>query len=152
MGVGSQVLGLGSHSCDLGLGSSKIPNGGPAIENRMQLLYEGGVNKKRISLNRWVEITSTTPAKMFGMYPRKGSIAVGSEADIVIWNPEQEHIISAKTHHMRVDYSMFEGFRIKGNAETVLSRGEIIADKGTWYGKTGRGQFIKRATFAGAWR
>ena len=131
---------------------TKIPNGGPAIENRMQLLYEGGVNKKRISLNRWVEVTSTTPAKMFGMYPRKGSIAVGSDADIVIWNPEQEHIISAKTHHMRVDYSMFEGFRIKGNAETVLSRGEIIADKGTWYGKAGRGQFIKRAAFAGAWR
>ncbi len=131
---------------------TKIPNGGPAIENRMQLLFEGGVNKKRFSLNRWVEVTSTTPAKMFGMYPRKGTIAAGSDADIVIWNPLQEHIISAKTHHMRVDYSMFEGFRIKGNAETIISRGEIIAQRGTWFGKTGRGEFIKRATFAGAWR
>jgi len=131
---------------------TKIPNGGPGIENRLHLLYEGGVNKKRISLNRWVEITSTTPAKIFGMYPRKGTIAVGSDADLVIWNPNADHVISAKTHHMRVDYSMFEGFKIKGNAETVFSRGEIIVDKGRWLGKTGRGQFIKRDPFAGAWR
>jgi len=131
---------------------TKIPNGGPGIENRLHLLFEGGVNKKRISLNRWVEITSTTPAKMFGMYPRKGTIAVGSDADIVIWDPNKSHIISAKTHHMRVDYSMFEGFPIKGDAETVFSRGEIIADKGKFLGKTGRGKFIKRDAFAGAWR
>jgi dihydropyrimidinase len=131
---------------------TKIPNGGPGVENRMHLLFEGGVNKKRISLNRWVEITSTTPAKMFGMYPRKGTISIGSDADIVIWDPNAEHIISTKTHHMRVDYSMFEGFKIKGNAETVLSRGEVIADKGKWYGKAGRGKFIKRDAFAGAWR
>jgi len=131
---------------------TKIPNGGPGIENRLQLLFEAGVNKKRISLNRWVEITSTTPAKMFGMYPRKGTIAVGSDADIVIWDPNVEHVISAATHHMRVDYSMFEGFKVKGNAETVLSRGEVIVDKGKWLGKTGRGQFVKRDAFAGAWR
>ncbi|MBI4548481.1 MAG: dihydropyrimidinase [Ignavibacteriae bacterium] len=131
---------------------TKIPNGGPGVENRLQLLFEGGVNKKRISLNRWVEITSTTPAKMFGMYPRKGTIAIGSDADIVIWNPNIEHVISAKTHHMRVDYSMFEGFKVRGNAETVFSRGEAIIDKGKWLGKTGRGQFIKRDAFAGAWR
>jgi len=131
---------------------TKIPNGGPGIENRMQLLFEGGVNQKRISLNRWVEVTSTAPAKMFGMYPRKGTIGAGSDADIVIWDPNQEHVISAKTHHMRVDYSMFEGFKVKGNAETVFSRGEIIADKGKWLGKTGRGQFIKRDAFAGAWK
>jgi dihydropyrimidinase len=131
---------------------TKIPNGGPGIENRLQLLYEGGVNKKRISLNRWVEITSTTPAKMFGMYPRKGTIGIGSDADIVIWDPNAEHVISAKTHHMRVDYSMFEGFRVKGNAETVLSRGEVIVEKGAWSSKTGRGQFIKRDAFAGAWK
>lgn len=131
---------------------TKIPNGGPGIENRLQLLFEGGVNKKRLSLNRWVEITATTPAKMFGMYPRKGTIAIGSDADIVIWDPNQEHIISAATHHMRVDYSMFEGFKVRGNAETVFSRGEIIADKGKWLGKTGRGKFIKRDAFAGAWR
>jgi dihydropyrimidinase len=131
---------------------TKIPNGGPGIENRLQLLYEGGVNKKRISLNRWVEITSTTPAKMFGLYPRKGTIAVGSDADIVIWDPNVEHIISAKTHHMRVDYSMFEGFTVKGNGETVLSRGEIVVQKEKWLGKTGGGRFLKRDAFAGAWR
>jgi dihydropyrimidinase len=131
---------------------TKIPNGGPGIENRLQLLYEGGVNKKRISLNRWVEITSTTPAKMFGMYPRKGTIAIGSEADIVIWDPNKSHTISATTHHMRVDYSMFEGFKVNGNAEKVLSRGEIIVDGDKWLGKAGRGKFIKRDAFAGAWR
>jgi dihydropyrimidinase len=131
---------------------TKIPNGGPGIENRLQLLFEGGVNRKRISLNRWVEITSTTPAKMFGMYPRKGTIAVGSDADIVIWDPDAEHIISASTHHMRVDYSMFEGYKVKGNASTVLSRGEVIVDKEKWLGNAGRGKFIKRDAFAGAWR
>jgi dihydropyrimidinase len=131
---------------------TKIPNGGPGIENRLQLLFEGGVNKKRISLNRWVEITSTTPAKMFGMYPHKGTIGIGADADIVIWDPKAEHVISAKTHHMRVDYSMFEGFKVTGNAETVLSRGEVIIEKGTWRAKTGRGRFIKRDAFAGAWR
>lgn len=131
---------------------TKIPNGGPGIENRLQLLFEYGVNRKRITLNRWVEVTSTTPAKMFGMYPRKGTIAVGSDADIVIWDPNLEHVISAKTHHMRVDYSMFEGFGVKGNVDTVFSRGEIIVQKNTWLGKAGRGRFIKRAAFAGAWR
>ena len=131
---------------------AKIPNGGPGVENRLQLLFEHGVNQKRISLNRWVEIVSTNPAKMFGMYPRKGTIAVGSDADIVIWNPNAEHTISAHTHHMRVDYSMFEGWKVKGNATTVLSRGEIIVDKNTWLGKTGRGKFIKRDAFAGAWK
>jgi dihydropyrimidinase len=131
---------------------TKIPNGGPGVENRLQLLFEGGVNKKRISVNRWVEITSTTPAKMFGMYPRKGTIGVGSDADIVIWDPNAEHVISAKTHHMRVDYSMFEGFKVKGNAETVLSRGEVIIEKGAWRGKAGRGSYIKRDAFGGAWR
>ncbi len=131
---------------------TKIPNGGPGVENRLQLLFEGGVNKKRISVNRWVEITSTTPAKMFGLYPRKGTIAIGSDADVVIWDPEQEHVISARSHHMRVDYSMFEGFKVKGNAETVLSRGEVIVDHGKWLGKAGRGKFVKRDAFAGAWR
>ncbi|MDD5544480.1 MAG: dihydropyrimidinase [Acidobacteriia bacterium] len=138
---------------ELGRGDfTKIPNGGPGIENRLQLLFEHGVNKKRISVNRWVEITSTTPAKMFGLYPRKGTIAVGSDADIVIWDPNQEHVLSAKTHHMRVDYSMFEGWKIKGNAKIVLSRGEVIVDNGQWKGRAGRGEFIKRATYAGAWK
>ena len=130
---------------------TKIPNGGPGIENRVQLLYDGGVNEGRISLNRWVELISTAPAKLFGMYPRKGTIAVGSDADIVIWDPEKKLTISAKTHHMNVDYSMFEGKKIKGNAETVLSRGEVIVKDNKFKGKAGRGQFVKRAAFAGAW-
>lgn len=131
---------------------AKIPNGGPGVENRLQLLFHHGVNQKRITLNRWVEIVSTTPAKMFGLYPRKGTIAVGSDADLVLWNPNTEHTISASTHHMRVDYSMFEGFKVKGNAETVLSRGEVVVEKGQWFGKAGRGTFIKRDTYAGAWK
>ncbi|MGB7624635.1 MAG: dihydropyrimidinase [Terriglobia bacterium] len=138
---------------ELGRGDfTKIPNGGPGIENRLQLLYEHGVNQKRISVNRWVEITSTAPAKMFGLYPRKGTLAVGSDADIVIWDPNAEHVLSAKTHHMRVDYSMFEGWKIRGNARTVISRGEVIVDQGQFLGKAGRGEFLKRATYAGAWK
>jgi len=131
---------------------AKIPNGGPGVENRLQLIHHHGVNHKRISLNRWVEIVSTTPAKMFGLYPRKGTIAVGSDADIVIWDPNKELTVSAKSHHMRVDYSMFEGFTVKGDAETVLSRGETVVDRGQWLGKAGRGSFIKRGTYAGAWK
>lgn len=138
---------------ELGRGDfTKIPNGGPGIENRLQLLYEHGVNQKRISVNRWVEITSTAPAKMFGLYPRKGTLAVGSDADIVIWDPNAEHVLSAKTHHMRVDYSMFEGWKIRGNARTVLSRGEAIVNNGEFLGKPGRGEFLKRAAYAGAWK
>jgi dihydropyrimidinase len=131
---------------------AKIPNGGPGVENRLQLLHHHGVNNKRISLNRWVEIVSTAPAKMFGLYPRKGTIAVGSDADIVVWDPEEEINISAKTHHMRVDYSMFEGFKVKGNARTVLSRGDVVVDKGQWLGREGRGRFVRRDAYAGAWR
>jgi dihydropyrimidinase len=131
---------------------AKIPNGGPGVENRLQLLFHHGVNQKRITLNRWVEVVSTAPAKMFGLYPRKGTISIGSDADLVIWDPNAEHTISANTHHMRVDYSMFEGFKVTGNAELVLSRGEIVVNKGTWNGKAGRGRFIKRGTFAGAWK
>ena len=130
---------------------AKIPNGGPGIENRMQLIYHHGVNEGKITVNRFVEITSTTPAGIFGMYPKKGVIAAGSDADIVIWDPEADHLISATTHHMRVDYSMFEGFRVKGNARTVLSRGEVIADKGAFLGKPGRGQYLKRTARGGAW-
>jgi dihydropyrimidinase len=102
--------------------------------------------------NRWVELLSTAPAKMFGLYPRKGAISIGSDADIVIWDPNKEHTISAKTHHMNVDYSMFEGFKVKGNVEIILSRGETIVDKEKWLGKAGRGQFLKRDTYAGAWK
>ncbi len=126
---------------------ASIPNGGPGIEHRLQLLYHHGVNGRRISLNRWVELVSTAPAKIFGLYPGKGTIAGGSDADIVIWDPEQEYTISAKTHHMRVDYSLYEGFKVRGNAETVLSRGRVVVDKGQWLGHEGHGRFIPRARF-----
>src|SRR5271165_7204508 len=131
---------------------TKIPNGGPGIENRLQLIYHHGVNSGRLSLNRFVEITSTTPARIFGMYPKKGLIAPGSDADIVIWDPNAEHTISAATHNMRVDYSMFEGFGVRGNARTVLSRGEVIVDKSEFLGKPGRGRYLKRAARGGAWK
>lgn len=130
---------------------TKIPNGGPGVEHRMQLIHDGGVNKKRISLNRWVELTSTTPAKMFGMFPRKGTIAVGSDADIVIWDPNKDYTISVHTHHMRVDYSMFEGRKVKGNISSVFSRGEMIVKDDLFLGKPGRGNYLKRSTFGAAW-
>src|SRR5271165_4202999 len=130
---------------------TKIPNGGPGIENRLQLIYHHGVNQGKLTLNRFVELVSTTPARIFGMYPRKGTLAAGSDADIVLWDPNAEHTISAKTHHMRVDYSMFEGFRVKGNARMVMSRGEVIVDNGKFLGKPGRGQYLKRAARGGAW-
>jgi dihydropyrimidinase len=124
-----------------------IPNGGPGIEHRLQLLYHHGVNGGRFPVTRWVDLVSTTPAKMFGLFPRKGTIAVGSDADMVIWNPRAPVTISSATHHMNVDYSLFEGFRVTGNAETVVSRGEMIVHDGTWLGRRGRGQFIKRDAF-----
>src|SRR5882757_2311216 len=117
---------------------TKIPNGGPGIENRLQLMHHHGVNKGKISLNRFVEITSTAPARIFGMYPKKGEVAAGSDADLVIWDANALYTISAQTHHMRVDYSMFEGFEVKGNVRTVMSRGEVIVDDGQWLGKAGR--------------
>jgi dihydropyrimidinase len=131
---------------------TKIPNGGPGIENRLQLLYQYGVNEGKLTVNRFVELVSTTPAKLFGLYPRKGALQAGSDADIVIWDPQAEHVISAKTHHMRVDYSMFEGFHTRGNARTVLSRGEVIVDGGKFLGRAGRGQFQKRTARGGAWK
>jgi dihydropyrimidinase len=112
----------------------------------MVLLYDGGVVQKRITLNRWVEVTSTTPAKIMGMFPRKGTIAVGSDADIVVWDPRTISTISAKTHHMRVDYNPYEGRRVKGKAVVVLSRGEVIVDKDKFIGRKGRGKFIKRGS------
>ncbi|MBI5475406.1 MAG: dihydropyrimidinase [Ignavibacteriales bacterium] len=137
---------------ELGKGDfTKIPNGGPGIEHRMQLIYDGGVRAGRITLNRWVEITSTAPAKMFGMFPRKGTIAPGSDADIVIWDPGKEYTISVKTHHMAVDYSMYEGKKVKGNTDVVISRGEVIMEKEKFFGKPGRGNFVKRDTHGTAW-
>src|SRR6202453_2894631 len=123
---------------------TKIPNGGPGIENRLQLMYHYGVGVNGLSLNRFVEITSTSPAKIFGMYPQKGEIAAGSDADIVLWHPQASHIITAKTHHMRVDYSMFEGYEVLGNARTVISRGEVIVDAGNFLCKPGRDNYLRR--------
>jgi len=131
---------------------TKIPNGGPGIENRLQLIYHHGVNAGKLSLNRFVEITSTTPARIFGLYPRKGLLAPGSDADVVIWDPAALHTISAQTHHMRVDYSMFEGYQVRGNARTVISRGEIIVDQNQFLGRAGRGEYLKRAARGGAWQ
>jgi dihydropyrimidinase len=125
---------------------TKIPNGAPGVEHRMSLIYDGGVVGNRVSLNRFVELTSTAAAKMFGLFPRKGTIAVGSDADIVVFNPEAEQIISAATHHMNVDYSAYEGRRLKGAVDTVLSRGRVVIESGEFRGKAGDGQFLKRGT------
>jgi dihydropyrimidinase len=130
---------------------TKIPNGGPGIENRLQLIHHYGVNQGKLTIQRFVELTSTAPARIFGMYPKKGIIAVGSDADIVVWDPSAEHTISAKTHHMRVDYSMFEGYQVRGNARKVIARGEVIVDEGRFLGRPGRGAFLKRAARGGAW-
>src|SRR4030081_774288 len=127
---------------------TKIPNGGPGVEHRMSLIYSGGVAAGRFSVNRFVELVSTTPAKLFGLYPRKGTIAVGSDADLVIFDPNRKHIISAKTHHMRVDYSMFEGIQVMGMPVTVLSRGRVVVESDKFLGRAGTGEFVKRSTYS----
>ena len=123
---------------------SKIPNGHPAIEHRLELLYSEGVRKGKISLNKFVELTSTNAAKIFGMYPKKGCIAIGSDADIVIFDQTKNHRISAKKHHMNVDYSAYQGWRLRGKCETVILRGEVAIDKGEVKVEKGYGQFVKR--------
>jgi dihydropyrimidinase len=133
---------------ELGRGDfSKIPNGGPGVENRMSLIHHHGVTQGRINLNRFVELTSTAAAKIFGLFPKKGTIAVGSDADVVIFDPNREQTIGAATHHMRVDYSAYEGWRVRGVTETVLSRGRVIVENNDFKGKAGAGRFIKRGTF-----
>jgi dihydropyrimidinase len=126
---------------------AKIPNGMPGVETRMYLLWDGGVRTGRISMNRFVEITSTAPAKIFGMFPRKGTVAPGSDADLIVWDPEKEHVLSQKTLHMRVDYSPYEGQTVRGAASHVFSRGELVVQEGQWLGKKGRGKFLRRGTF-----
>ncbi|MEJ7847845.1 MAG: dihydropyrimidinase [Pyrinomonadaceae bacterium] len=125
---------------------SKIPNGAPGVENRMSLIYNGGVVENRISLNRFVELTSTAAAKMFGLFPKKGTIAVGTDADIVIFDPEKEHTFGVENEHMNVDYSTYEGWKVKGKVEIVLSRGSVIIENGEYTGQQGDGQFLKRGT------
>ena len=124
----------------------KIPNGLPGVEDRVDLLHDGGVVAGRISRERWVEIISTAPAKLFGMYPRKGAVAVGSDADLVVYDPNRRHTISATTHHMDVDYSCYEGRSVQGGSDVVLSRGSVIVRNGEFTGRKGAGRFIKRAT------
>src|SRR6266853_869688 len=125
---------------------SKIPNGAPGIETRMSLVYDGGVRPGRISLNRFVELTSTSPAKIFGLFPRKGTIAPGSDADIVVFDPEKKLRLGVKTLHMRVDYNPYEGREVTGVTDTVISRGKVVIDAGKFTGKAGAGSFLKRST------
>ncbi|CAH1203632.1 D-hydantoinase [Paenibacillus allorhizoplanae] len=151
-----QLQTLGSDQCsfnfngqkDLGLGDfSKIPNGGPCIEDRFSILFSEGVGKGRITLNQFVDIVSTRSAKLFGLFPKKGTIAVGGDADIVIFDPNAKRTISAETHHMNVDYNPFEGIEITGEPVTVLSRGAYVILEKQFVGEAGNGQFIKRGTY-----
>lgn len=121
-----------------------IPNGAPGIETRLALLYTGGVCTDRITHNHFVDLVSTTPAKLFGLYPRKGTIAPGSDADLAIFHPEQETLITAVTHHSAADYSLYEGMRLKGMPETVIARGKILLQNGQFLGNPGDGQFLRR--------
>jgi len=123
---------------------SKIPNGHPAIEHRMELLFSEGVKKGKISLQKYVELTSANAAKIFGMYPQKGSIAIGADADIAIMNPSKKHKLSKKTHHMNVDYSAYEGFALTGKIETVLLRGKVAIENNKCLLSPGFGKFVKR--------
>jgi dihydropyrimidinase len=132
---------------ELGRGDfRKVPNGLPGVEDRVDLLHDGGVVGGRITRERWVEVISTAPAKLFGMYPRKGSVSVGADADLVIYDPNRRRTISATTHHMDVDYSCYEGREVQGASDVVLSRGSVIVRNGEFTGKKGHGRFIKRST------
>jgi dihydropyrimidinase len=126
---------------------SKIPNGGPGLENRLHMIHEFGVRAGRITLNRMVELLCTNPAKLFGLYPRKGTIAVGSDADIVVFDPEKRHVISAATHHSKSDYNLFEGTEVTGTPELVLLRGQVLVENGELVAQPGVGQFVARAKF-----
>jgi dihydropyrimidinase len=124
-----------------------IPNGAPGIEHRIMLLFHEGVNKKRIGLNRFVELVSTNPAKLFGLFPRKGAVAVGSDADLVLFDPKAPFKITAKSHHQNVDYTPYEGFKGKGVPKVVLSNGHVIVNNGKFQGRPGTGRFLKRKPF-----
>ncbi|WP_078379585.1 dihydropyrimidinase [Sutcliffiella halmapala] len=151
-----QLQTLGSDQCsfdfqgqkDLGKGDfTKIPNGGPMIEDRVSVLFSEGVKKGKISIHQFVDIVSTRVAKLFGMFPKKGTIAVGADADLVIFDPNKERVISASTHHMAVDYNAFEGMKITGEPVSVLVRGEFVVQDKQFVGKAGSGQYVKRAKY-----
>src|SRR6188472_3373921 len=132
---------------ELGRGDfRKIPNGLPGVEDRIDLMHDGGVVGGRITRERWVEIVSTAPAKMFGMFPRKGSISIGADADLVVYDPNRKRTISAETHHMDVDYSCYEGRQVQGASDVVLSRGSVIVRDGQFTGRKGAGKFVTRST------
>jgi dihydropyrimidinase len=152
-----QLQTLGSDQCsfdfngqkDLGRDDfTKIPNGGPMIEDRLTILFSEGVRKGRISLNQFVDITSTRTAKLFGLFPKKGTIAVGTDADLVIFDPNAERVLSAETHHMAVDYNAFEGMKVTGEPVSVLSRGEFVVRDKQFVGKPGSGQYLKRSKYS----
>ena len=131
---------------------TKIPNGAPGVENRMSLVFNGGVHQGRVSVNKFVNLTSTAAAKMFGLFPKKGTIAVGSDADIVVFNPNRTETISVNnpcTHHMRVDYNTYEGIEVTGFSEIVISRGRVIVEDNEYKGKKGDGNFLKRGLYSG---
>ncbi len=134
---------------DMGKDSfAAIPNGAPGIEHRLMLLFSEGVNKGRISANRFVDLVSTSPAKLFGLFPQKGTVAVGSDADLVLFDPKASFEISAKTHHQRVDYTPYEGFKGQGAPKTVISGGKVIIRDGEFVGQAGAGRFLKRKPFS----
>ncbi|MGM0835864.1 MAG: dihydropyrimidinase [Bacillota bacterium] len=151
-----QLQTLGSDQCSfdfngqksLGKGDfTKIPNGGPMIEDRVSVLFSEGVNKGRITIHQFVDIVSTRVAKLFGMFPKKGTIAVGADADLVLFDPNKERVISAATHHMAVDYNAFEGMKITGEPVSVMVRGEFVVRDRQFVGKAGSGQYIKREKY-----
>ncbi|GAA2439342.1 dihydropyrimidinase [Actinomadura vinacea] len=122
----------------------KVPNGVPGIEDRLMVMYEAGVAGGRFGLSRFVDLVATRPAKLFGLYPRKGVVAAGSDADLVVWDPEADHVISAATSHMRTDYNLYEGMRVSGRPAQVFSRGDLIVDGGTLRAAAGRGRHLAR--------
>jgi dihydropyrimidinase len=126
---------------------AKIPNGAPGVEHRMELMFSEGVLNDRISLNKMVDVTSTAPAKIFGLFPRKGTIAVGSDADIVIFDPLKKHTISAKTHHMNCDYSAYEGWEVQGKCRSTILRGKVVIDEGEANVEEGYGQYLSREPY-----
>jgi len=123
---------------------SKIPNGAPGVETRLPLIFDGGVRQHGLSPNRFVELTATTPAKLFGLFPRKGTIAVGSDADLVLFDAEEAWTIRGAEGHSRVDYTLFEGHRVTGRVKKVFLRGQVIVDGAQWLGKEGMGEFVRR--------
>ncbi len=125
---------------------TRIPGGAPGIEPRMGLVFDGGVGGGRFDLRRYVEVTATNPAKIFGLFPRKGTIAPGSDADLVVWDPEAVTTLSATTHHMRVDYNPYEGRLVRGAPQLVLSRGQPVVEHGRFVGRPGAGTFLRRSS------